>query len=55
MEDERILTGYCRCIDQSRIVTVELEGCKWYADCSYGNCPYEASCGIARQIRETEA
>ena len=52
--DEQIITGYCRCLDQSRIVTVELDGGKWYADCSYGNCPYEASCEIAKRIRELQ-
>ena len=52
--EEKILSGYCRCLDSSRIVTLEADGGKWYADCSYGNCPYEGSCDIAQRIRETE-
>ncbi len=52
MEDEQILTGYCRCIDRSRIVTAEREADGWHADCSFGNCPYEASCDIAARLRE---
>lgn len=54
MEDEVILTGYCLCLDQSRIVTVELYDGNWEADCSYGSCPYEAGCAIAEKIRQYE-
>lgn len=50
--DEKMISGYCRCLDQSRIVTAELEDGKWYADCSFGDCPHEASCPIAVQLRE---
>lgn len=52
MEDEVIISGYCRCLDQSRIVTGELEDGKWYFDCSFGNCPHEGSCQIAQKLRE---
>jgi hypothetical protein len=53
MEREEFLTGYCRTLDQSRMVAVlftdeELEE----VDCLYGNCPYEPSCPIAETIRE---
>jgi len=49
--DEKIISGYCRQLDQSRMVTVELEsGTVICADCSYGNCPYESGCPIAREI-----
>lgn len=54
MEDEVILTGYCRCLDRSRMVTVELNGTAREADCSFGSCPYEASCDIAEKIRQCE-
>ena len=50
--DELIITGYCRCQDQSRIVTAELDDGKWYVDCNYGNCPHEANCEIAKRLRE---
>ena len=52
--DEMILTGYCRCIDSHRMVLAERDGDGWCADCSYGNCPYEANCEIAKSIREKE-
>ena len=55
--EERYLTGYCRCLDASRIVEVvtgdgNLEDC----DCSYGNCKFQSQCTIAQGIEElTEA
>ncbi len=54
MEDEVIISGYCRGLDQNRIVTAELDGGKWYADCSFGSCPHEASCQIAQKLSELE-
>lgn len=50
MDEELILSGYCRSIDGHRMVTAEVDGGKWYADCNYGNCPYEANCEIAKRI-----
>ena len=55
MEDEKILTGYCRCADRSRMVTVELlDGRMAAVDCGYGNCPYEPGCQIAVKIKELD-
>ncbi len=51
MEDEKIVTGYCRCIDSHRMVTAEWENGSWVADCSFGSCPYEASCEIAKELK----
>ena len=49
--EERFVTGYCRRIDQSRMVAAELENGKLTeADCDFGSCPYEADCPIAREI-----
>ena len=48
MEEEIIISGYCRCLDASRTVMVE-EG---EADCQYENCPHKASCDIAKKIAE---
>lgn len=45
---ETFLTGYCRCLDKSRIVLLE-DG---EADCAYENCPHKQSCEIAKQIAE---
>lgn len=38
--EEMILTGYCRCLDQSRMVTVEWEQSEPEADCSFAACPH---------------
>lgn len=54
MEQEIFLTGYCRCIDQSRMVALVLEdGNLTETDCSYGTCPHEQSCQIAQKISES--
>ena len=53
MEEELFLTGYCRQLDQSRMVTVELEdGAVTECDCCFGSCIYQPNCTIARQIQE---
>lgn len=55
MDREAFFSGYCRCQDQSRTVTGEIEDGKFFADCSYGSCPYESSCQIAEKLREMES
>ena len=45
---ETFITGYCRCIDKSRIVLVE-DG---EADCAFGNCPHKETCAIGQQITQ---
>lgn len=53
METEEFISGYCRTLDQSRMVTVELaDGQIDDVDCLYGNCPHEPNCQIAKKIRE---
>ena len=53
MEEERIISGYCRPLDQSRMVTIELEQGKLTdCDCCYGSCIYEPNCTVAKQITE---
>lgn len=53
MTDEIFLTGYCRSIDQSRMVTVETgtEECV-EVDCSFYSCPYAKECMIGKEIRK---
>ena len=47
MSDETILSGYCRVLDQSRMVTVEWEGQSLLdADCCYGACVAESTATI---------
>ena len=53
MEQEKILSGYCRQLDASRIVEVILEdGEITEVDCCYGDCIHEGNCTIAKEIRE---
>ena len=47
MEEEKIITGYCRQLDGSRTVIVE-EG---EADCLYPDCPHAANCSIAKELK----
>lgn len=51
MEEERFFSGYCRRLDGSRTVCVVLEdGVATEVDCCYGNCVYQGSCLIAREL-----
>lgn len=53
MEQENILTGYCRALDQSRMVTAELlDGKLTDVDCAYPHCPYAPNCPIGEALRE---
>ena len=49
--EERYLTGYCRCLDGSRMVEVLIEdGHVVECDCSYGDCKFQCQCTIAKAI-----
>ena len=51
MEDEKFFSGYCRQIDRSRTVTVELtDGKADSIDCCYPDCIHRANCPIAAEI-----
>ncbi len=51
METEKFYTGYCRMLDAPRTVEIILEeGKLTEADCCYGDCLYQGSCPIAREI-----
>ena len=53
MEREVFLSGYCRCLDQSRMVEAVVEGSELLeVDCSFGSCIYEGNCPIAEKLRE---
>ena len=55
MEQEKTVSGYCRYLDQSRMVMVELTAGKLTdVDCSYGSCPHQPSCLIAKEIDALE-
>ena len=53
MEQEHFLSGYCRTMDESRMVAVVTDEHKLIeADCCYESCPYIPSCTIAHRIQE---
>ena len=53
MEEELFFTGYCRQLDQSRMVTIEIENSQLTeCDCCYGGCVYEPNCTVAQQITQ---
>ena len=53
MEKEIFVSGYCRALDQSRMVEVEISGTQVDADCTYPDCPYAPGCQIALKIKES--
>lgn len=53
MEKEYFISGYCRTIDESRMVTILLEdGQLTDVDCCFHSCIYAPNCTIAKQICE---
>jgi hypothetical protein len=53
MEEERFISGYCKALDQSRMVTVVLEnGEVTEVDCAYPACPHASGCPIALQLNK---
>ena len=52
MEKELYLSGYCRAMDQSRLVEVEISGNEIHADCAYPDCPHGPNCQIAQKIQQ---
>ena len=55
MEQEKIVSGYCRQLDSSRMVeVVAQDGEITEVDCCYGNCVYQGSCLIAKEIDSLE-
>lgn len=49
--EEIFLSGYCRCLDANRMVTMEKEEGQWEIDCDFRSCPYTSVCQIAQQIQ----
>ena len=53
MEKEIFISGYCRVLDQSRMVELITEDGELVdVGCCYGSCIHEPNCQIAKQIRE---
>jgi len=54
MEKEAFFSGYCRTIDQSRMVSLVTEdGQLVEIDCCFETCIHAPNCIIAQQIQET--
>ena len=54
MNDERIVTGYCRKLDGSRVLCMEREGGQWRTDCLYPDCEFSGTCRLmAPALAET--
>ena len=52
MEQELFFSGYCRVLDQSRMVEVIIEeGQLTEVDCCFPDCIHTPNCIIAQQIR----
>ena len=55
MADEKFISGYCRQLDQSRVVTAVTEdGVLTEADCCYPDCVHAPACPIAAELRTLE-
>ena len=53
MEKELFISGYCRSIDQSRMVSAVTEdGQLVEVDCCFETCIHAPNCTIAQQIQE---
>jgi hypothetical protein len=54
MEQERFFSGYCKALDQSRMVSAVMEnGELTEVDCAYPNCPHAPGCPIAAALEES--
>ena len=52
MEKEAFFSGYCRTIDDSRMVSICVEdGVLTEVDCCYENCVHTPNCIIAKNIK----
>ena len=53
MEKEVFFSGYCRTVDDSRMVAVVVDGSELIeVDCCYENCVHTPNCIIAQKIKE---
>ena len=54
MEKELFFSGYCRVMDQGRIVEVVITEQETEADCAWPDCPHAPNCQIAKKIKEAQ-
>ena len=46
MNDELIVTGYCRKLDGNRVLCLEYEDGEWSTDCLYPDCEFSGTCRL---------
>lgn len=53
MEKEYFFSGYCRTLDNSRTIAVEIDNGKLTeVDCCFESCIHAPNCSIAKEIRQ---
>ncbi len=53
MEQEVFISGYCRVLDESRMVcAVKEDGALTEVDCAFPGCPHAPACTVAKSIQE---
>ena len=53
METEKFFSGYCRQLDNARMVEVIICNEQLLeVDCCYGSCVYQSNCPIAKEIQK---
>ena len=48
---ERVVSGYCRTIDQARTVMAELDDGQWGFACDFPDCAFVSGCPIAKELQ----
>ena len=52
MEIEKYISGYCRQLDNARMVEVVIcDGTVEEVDCCFGGCIHQSNCAIAKEIQ----
>ena len=52
MNDELIVTGYCRKLDGNRVLCCEWEDGEWSTDCLYPYCDFASVCKLIEKVKK---
>jgi len=52
MNDELIVTGYCRKLDGNRVLCCEWEDGEWITDCLYPYCDFASVCTLIEKVKK---
>lgn len=55
MDQEWIVSGYCRTQDQARTVMAEYYNSQWDFACDFPDCAYAKDCPVAAELRDRMA